>query len=277
MITAMKDQAPHTLGIDAYRLIGKRALVCGSTQGIGKACAMQFARLGATVTLAARDEAALRRVAAELPSADGQRHSYICADFNDPSAVAAKTAEEVAKDGPVHILLNNSGGPPHGAITAATQEQFLDAYKRLLICNQLLAQAVLPGMKQLGYGRVINIISTSVKEPIPGLGVSNTTRWAVAAWAKTLAGEVAQFGITVNNILPGYTATARLDELIHAKAESSKSSDEQVRSEMIARIPMGRLASPDEIAAAAAFLASRAASYVTGINLPVDGGRTGSL
>jgi 3-oxoacyl-[acyl-carrier protein] reductase len=277
MIPPMKDQAPQITGIDLYRLTGKRAIVCGSTQGIGRACAMQFARLGAAVTLAARDEAALRRVAAELPAAEGQRHSYICADFNDPPGLAAKAAREIADKGQVHILLNNSGGPPHGPIRAATPQQFVDAFQRLLICNQLLAQTVLPGMQQVGYGRIINIISLSVKEPIPGLGVSNTTRWAVAAWAKTLAGEVAPLGITVNNVLPGYTATARLEELIHAKAASSKTSDDQVRKEMISRVPMGRLGSPDEIAMAAAFLASPAASYVTGINLPVDGGRTGSL
>jgi len=263
--------------IDAYRLVGLRAIVCGSTQGIGRACAMQFAGLGAAVTLFARDEAALVRAITELPADEGQQHAYLCADFNNPAAVAEKVRRHLDVSGPVHILLNNSGGPPHGSIVEARPEQFLEALNRHLVCNQLLAQAVLPGMKQLAYGRILNIISTSVKEPIPGLGVSNTTRWAVAAWAKTLAGEVAPFGVTVNNILPGYTATARLDELIQAKAQSSKVGEEQVRRDLIARIPMGRLARPEEIAAAAAFLASPAASYVTGINLTVDGGRTGSL
>lgn len=263
--------------IDSYRLVGLRAIVCGSTQGIGRACAIRFARLGAAVTLLARDEAALRHVASELPADEGQQHATVCADFNDPPAVAEKVRRHLAETGPVHILLNNSGGPPNGPITEATPQQFIDAYQRLLVCNQLLAQAVLPGMKQLGYGRIINIISTSVKEPIPGLGVSNTTRWAVAAWAKTMSGELAPHGITVNNILPGYTATARLDELIRSKAKASGSTEEQVRREIIGRIPMGRLAAPEEIAAGAAFLASPAASYVTGINLTVDGGRTGSM
>ena len=262
---------------DIFDLTGKRALVCGSTQGIGRACALQFARLGAEVTLIARDEAALAKVRRELDISAGQMHRFICADFSDPDGLAEKVARHLEETGPVHILLNNTGGPPHGPIVEAKPEDFLQAFSRHVVCNQLLVQAVLPGMKQESYGRIINIISLSVKEPIPGLGVSNTTRWAVAAWAKTTAGEVARFGITVNNLLPGYTATARLEELIGAKAKAGNQSEEAVRQEMIARVPMGRLGSPEEIAAAAAFLASPAASYVTGINLPVDGGRTASL
>lgn len=263
--------------IRLYGLAGKRALVCGSTQGIGRACAMAFASLGAEVTLMARDESALTRVRDELAAEEGQRHSTLRADFNDPTSVAESARRRIAESGPFHILLNNSGGPPHGPITEARPDDFLAAMNRLLICNQLLVQALLPGMKQLGYGRIINVISTSVKEPIPGLGVSNTTRWAVAAWAKTLSGEVARSGVTVNNILPGYTDTARLGELISAKSKAGGVSEDAVKAEMVARIPMGRLGKPEEIAAAAAFLASPAASYVTGINVPVDGGRTASL
>lgn len=263
--------------IGMYGLAGRRAIACGSTQGIGRACAMQFARLGAEVTLVARDEAALRRVRDELPAGEGQQHRFLCADFNEPDALAEKVRAYLAETGPVQILLNNSGGPPSGPILEAKTADFVSAFARHVICNQLLVQAVLPGMKESGYGRIMNIISTSVKEPIPGLGVSNTTRWAVAAWAKTLAGEVAKYGITVNNILPGYTDTARLAELIGAKAQRGGISEDAVRQEMIGKIPMGRLGTPEEIAAAAGFLAAPAASYVTGINLPVDGGRTGSL
>lgn len=262
---------------EIFSLTGKRAIACGSTQGIGRACALQFARLGAEVTLIARDETALAKVLRELDISAGQSHRFICADFSDPDALADKVARHLQETGPAHILLNNSGGPPHGPIIEAKSADFLQAFSRHVICNQLLVQAVLSGMKQESYGRIINIISLSVKEPIPGLGVSNTTRWAVAAWAKTTAGEVARFGITVNNLLPGYTATARLEELIRAKANSADQSEDAVRQEMIARVPMGRLGSPDEIAAAAGFLASPAASYITGINLPVDGGRTASL
>lgn len=260
-----------------YGLAGKRAIACGSTQGIGRACAMQFARLGAEVTLIARDEGSLERVRKELPTGEGQQHKYVCVDFDDAEALREKVGRWLADSGPVHILLNNSGGPPHGPITEAKPEEFAKAFARHVLCNQILVQAVLPGMKAETYGRIINIISTSVKEPIPGLGVSNTTRWAVAAWAKTTAGELAKFGITVNNILPGYTDTARLGELIKAKAKAGGTSEEAVKAEIVGRIPMGRLAGAEEIAAAAGFLASAAASYVTGINLPVDGGRTGSM
>lgn len=260
-----------------YGLTGRRAIVCGSTQGIGKACAMQLARLGAEVTLVARDEGALERVRKELPTGEGQQHRYVCADFDDADALRERVTRFLADAGAVHVLVNNSGGPPHGPITEAKPEEFAKAFARHVLCNQILVQAVLPGMKAEQYGRIINIISTSVKEPIPGLGVSNTTRWAVAAWAKTTSGELAKFGITVNNILPGYTDTARLAELIKSKAKASGSNEDAVKAEIVGRIPMGRLASADEIAAAAGFLASPAASYVTGINLPVDGGRTGSL
>lgn len=260
-----------------YSLSGRRAIACGSTQGIGRACAMRFARLGAEVTLVARDEAALARVRDELPDDDGQSHRFVTADFTDPDALQERIEAHLHETGPVHVLLNNTGGPPHGPIILADPRAFLDAIRMHVVCNQILVQAVLPGMKAAGGGRIINIISTSVKEPIPGLGVSNTTRWAVAAWAKTTAGELAPFGITVNNLLPGYTDTARLGSLIAAKASASGKSEEQVRADMVGRIPMGRLAGPDEIAAAAGFLASPAASYITGINLPVDGGRLASL
>jgi 3-oxoacyl-[acyl-carrier protein] reductase len=263
--------------IESYRLIGKRAIACGSTQGIGLACARQFARLGAAVTLVARDEAALARCVSELSTDEGQRHDYVVADFDDPASVARRVSEHIANAGPAHILLNNSGGPPSGPVTAAAADAFTAAFGRLLLCSHLLAQTVLAGMKAEGYGRVITIISTSVKIPIAGLGVSNTIRAAVANWARTWAVEVAPFGITVNNVLPGYTATARLDELINAKATSAGKSPEQVRQDMISRIPVGRLGRPEEIAAAAGFLASPAASFITGADIVVDGGRTAAM
>ena len=258
-------------------LAGKRAIACGSTRGIGRACAMRFAELGAAVTLVARDETALRRVCDSLPADHQQKHGFVVADFSEPESLKVVICGHLQEAGPVHILLNNTGGPPHGAIVETEPSAFLKAMTMHVVCNQILVQAVLPSMKQEGYGRVINIISTSVKEPIPGLGVSNTTRWAVAAWAKTTAGELARFGITVNNVLPGYTDTARLGSLISAKAEAGGLSEEQVKKAMIDRIPAGRLARPEEIAAAAGFLASPSASYITGINVPVDGGRLSSM
>lgn len=260
-----------------YSLAGKHAVVCGSSQGIGRACAIRFARLGAEVTLMARDESALKQVHGVLSTDQGQRHRCLVADFTDPQAVKETITGHISEAGTVQILVNNTGGPPHGPIVDTDPQAFIKAISMHVVCNQILLQAVLPGMREEKYGRVINIISTSVKEPIPGLGVSNTTRWAVAAWAKTTAGELAGFGITVNNVLPGFTDTARLASLFEAKAKAGGSSEEQVKKDAIAKIPARRLASPDEIAAAAGFLASPAASYITGINLPVDGGRLASM
>jgi len=265
-------------------LSGKRALVCGATQGIGRACAFEFARLGASVTLLARNEEALRRVRDEIAAAEdvqagmgAPRHEFLRADFAEPDSVRAVVARHVERTGPVEILLNNTGGPTAGPIVAADPEAFLAGFSAHLICNQILAQTLLPGMKQAGYGRIINIISTSVKQPIRGLGVSNTIRGAVASWAKTLAGELAPFGITVNNVLPGATATERLRSLIHSKARAAGISDDEIERQLKSEIPMGRFAGPEEIAAAAGFLATPAAGYITGISLPVDGGRTSCL
>lgn len=257
-------------------LRGKRALVCGSTQGIGKAAAIELALLGASVTLLARNETQLRHVAGELSRLFNQQHEYLTADFNKPDELK-KILDGYIAEKPVHILVNNTGGPPGGPITDATTEAFLSAFNNHLVCNHILAQAVIPGMRNAGYGRIINIISTSVKQPLKNLGVSNTIRAAVANWSKTLAGEVAPLGITVNNVLPGATNTIRLQSLIEAKAQKTGHPVDAVRQEMIDEVPMRRFADASEIANAVAFLASPAAAYITGINVPVDGGRTSSL
>jgi 3-oxoacyl-[acyl-carrier protein] reductase len=178
---------------------------------------------------------------------------------------------------PIHILINNTGGPPAGQISAATSSEFLFAYNLHLINNHNIAIAVLPGMQAGGFGRIINIISTSVKIPLPNLGVSNTTRAAVGAWSKTLAAEVAKHGITVNNVLPGATNTARLSSIITNKATKINSSIDAVSTEMLHEIPMGRFGESHEIAAMAAFLCTPAAAYITGQSICVDGGRTGSI
>lgn len=255
----------------------KKAIVCGSTQGIGKAVAVELALLGASVTLVSRDEDKLRRVAGELDQGLGQQHDYLVVDFSQPEELNRVIQGYAAQQEAVHILVNNTGGPPGGPITEAQPEEFLRAFNMHLICDHLLVQALSPLMKKAGYGRIINIISTSVKQPLPGLGVSNTTRGAVASWAKTMAYELGPYGITVNNVLPGSTRTGRLDSLIENKAEKADSSVEEVEKEMMSEIPARRFARPEEVAAAVAFLATPAAAYINGINLPVDGGRTGCL
>lgn len=257
-------------------LKGKRAIVCGSTRGIGKAIAIELALLGADITLFARDEGRLQSALAELPSHNGQRHEYLVADFNFPENVKS-IINRYAKEKVVHILVNNTGGPPGGLAVDASPDDFLKAFSAHLLCNQILVQGVVDGMKRAGYGRVINIISTSVKVPIRGLGVSNTIRGAVANWAKTISVELAPFGITVNNVLPGATMTDRLRDLNRIKAEKTGRTIEELTEEMKKEIPAQRFARPEEVAAAAAFLASPAASYINGINVPVDGGRTGTL
>jgi len=257
-----------------YLLNNKNAVVCGASKGIGRAAAVELARLGANVTVVARSEDALRDVVASLATDAGQSHGYLVADFADRGALREKVAAHVAAVGTVHILVNNSGGPPAGTILDATEEAILAAYSNHLLCNQIMVQAVAPGMKKAGFGRIINIISTSVIAPIMGLGVSNTTRGAVANWARTLAGELAPFGITVNNVLPGYTQTQRLRSILQGKADKAGVSYDDIVKEALATIPAGRLGEPEELGAVVGFLASPAASYVTGVNLPVDGGRT---
>jgi 3-oxoacyl-[acyl-carrier protein] reductase len=258
-------------------LTGKRAVVCGSTQGIGKASAHELALLGAHVTLIARNEEKLKAVKASLPNQSGQQHDYLVADFLKPEELKHQIELYVRKN-IAHILVNNTGGPPAGPALAAGAEEFIMAFSSHLLCNHILVQALAPGMKKEKYGRIINVISTSVKIPIKGLGVSNTIRGAVASWSKTLSVELAPFGITVNNVLPGASMTGRLESILKTKrADKSGKTVEEATREMIEEIPAGRISTPEEIAAAVAFLASPAAAYINGVNIPVDGGRTGSM
>ncbi|MBL7825025.1 MAG: SDR family oxidoreductase [Saprospiraceae bacterium] len=257
-------------------LVGKNALVGGGSAGIGKAVALELAILGANVTLLARTESGLIQTLSQLDISKGQQHRYIVGDSAQIKPLI-HTIEALLQTMTFHILINNTGGPPGGQLADATSEAFLNAYHQHLLCNHLLANSLLPGMKSAGYGRIVNVISTSVKEPIEGLGVSNTTRWAVAGWAKTLATEVGRFGVTVNNVLPGFTETSRLEEIIEKRVINTGAEIGTVEASLKAQVPMNRFASPEEVAAAVAFLASPAASYITGVNLPVDGGRTKSL
>jgi 3-oxoacyl-[acyl-carrier protein] reductase len=255
-------------------LTDKNALVAGSTQGIGKATAIEVSRAGANVTLLARNEQKLQETLKVLDTSLGQKHQYLVADF-----AKFETLKEALQkfDTPIHILVNNTGGPAAGQAITAKTEEFLQAFQAHLICNQILVQHCIEAMKTAKFGRIINIISTSVKQPIRGLGVSNTIRGAVANWAKTLSVELAPFGITVNNVLPGATLTARLESLIIKTAENKSLSVEQVAEEMQKEIPAGRFAQPEEIAYGVVFLASQQAAYINGTNLVIDGGRTGCL
>ncbi|MBP6749911.1 MAG: SDR family oxidoreductase [Xanthomonadaceae bacterium] len=257
-------------------LVGKHALVCGASEGIGAATARELALLGATVTVLARRADALRAVVETLPNAQGQQHGWLAVDMRDTAALRAQV-DALAANAPVHILINNTGGPPGGPAHTADADAFETAFSQHLLANHALLQAVLPGMRAARWGRVVNVISTSVREPIPNLGVSNTVRGAVASWAKTLSRELAADGITVNNVLPGYTETARLRQIVGDRARSGGLSEETVMQAMRQTVPAARFADAAEVAAVIAFLCSPAAAYVNGTNLAVDGGRMNSL
>ena len=254
-------------------LRNKKAIVCGSTQGIGKSIAEELALQGVSITLIARNQNALEEVTSSLDVSLGQKHAFLCVDFsaNNFSEIINSLTQDY------DILINNTGGPASGPITDAQPVDFENAFKMHLLNNQILVKKVVEGMKKNSFGRIINIISTSVKAPIPGLGVSNTIRAAVANWAKTLSLELGIYGITVNNVLPGFTNTNRLNSLINKKAEVQGKSVDEVASQMKKSVPMNRFGNSNEVAHAVVFLSSIKASYINGINLPVDGGRTASL
>ena len=257
-------------------LKGKYALVCGASQGMGLAIAQQLATQGATVVVMARNEVSLQQAVDSLPTTDNQKHQYLVADFGHPDQVLSAINDFVSNN-QIHILVNNTGGPAPGLAVDAQPQDFTAAFNQHLICNQILAQAVIPGMQASGYGRILNVISTSVKQPLPNLGVSNTIRGAVASWAKTLANELGQYNITVNNVLPGATETGRLSAIFQNKAKKTGLSVDEVVAQEKSIIPMKRFGSPQEFANVVGFLASPAAAYVNGINVPIDGGRTASL
>jgi 3-oxoacyl-[acyl-carrier protein] reductase len=257
-------------------LEGKNALICGSSQGIGFAIAEELALMGANCILLARNEEKLKNAVLALDIALRQQHEYHAIDFNESDKTRV-LFKKIASVKTIHILINNSGGPAAGPVVDAKEEQFLQAFQQHLLTNHALVTAMLPGMKKEGFGRIINIISTSVKIPLKNLGVSNTIRGAVASWAKTMANELACHGITVNNVLPGATKTERLENILAGTALRKSMTLDEVAEEMEAEIPARRFAEPSEIAAVAAFLASPAAAYVNGTSIPVDGGRTGSI
>jgi 3-oxoacyl-[acyl-carrier protein] reductase len=257
-------------------LFGRHALVCGASEGIGLAAARELALLGADVTLLARREDALRAACDALPRREGQRHGFVVADASQTESLS-KTAVDLAAKRPVQMLVNNSGGPPAGPAHAADFSAYLDAFTRHLVANQVLVQALLPGMRDAKWGRIVNVISTSVREPIANLGVSNTIRGAVASWAKTLSKELGPDGITVNNVLPGYTETARVVQIVQGAMARQGKPEAEVRAELASHVPLRRFAQPAEIGAVIAFLCAPAAGYVSGQSIAVDGGRMQSI
>ncbi len=242
-------------------LEGKRALVCGGTSGIGKATAESLKDYGAQVIILSR-------------SASGE--NSISCNLEDLDSLKKLVSNEIETNGPFQILINNSGGPPSGLLIEAEPHDFEKAFLRHVLASQTLVQLLLEGMKSSNYGRIINIISTSVKEPIPGLGVSNTIRGAMASWSKTMSKELPP-SITINNVLPGFTNTERLAELKKTLSKQKGISQEEVENSWLSTVPEGRLADPSELGNVVAFLSSPAASFVRGTSIPVDGGRTGSI
>ena len=258
-------------------LCNRTALVCGSSQGLGAAVAKELALLGANIILLARTESNLNKTMSLLDISKGQSHQYIVGDTSKPKELLEKVTKFLAIGNHIDILVNNSGGPAAGPLLDTNFKDIDNAFQSHLMVSHLLTQAIVPGMKRKKFGRIINILSTSIKQPINGLGISNSVRAAVANWAKTLANEIGSFGITVNNVLPGYTNTDRLNYLFAKQAASARVSQDEILKRTIDLIPAGRLGEPDEFGAAVAFLCSPAAAYINGINLPVDGGRLGSL
>lgn len=254
-------------------LAGKHALVCGASQGIGQACARQLAEAGARVTIISRSADKLSEALQSIPRPELEHRSEAC-DLGDMEAVQS-LCQRLSQD--IDILICNSGGPKPGPLHQADVEQLAKAFQQHVLANSKLLQTALPHMKEQRWGRVINVISTSVKAPLPGLGVSNTVRGAVANWAKTLANELGPYGITVNNILPGFTETERLQQIIQGKMKQANHSQEEVKTQLLKDVPAQRFGKADELAYACVFLASDYAGYINGINLPVDGGRTASL
>lgn len=256
-------------------LEGKWALVGGASQGIGRAASIALANAGARVILMSRRTEILEQVRQSLPQPS--QHRTLALDLERLEDISSSLGRLVADVGPVHVWVNNTGGPKAGPLSEASPDEMERAFRGHVLSSQVILRTLLPGMKAAKYGRIINVLSTSVKIPIANLGVSNTIRAAMANWSKTLSQELGPFGITVNNILPGYTETPRLESLAAGAASKTSKSEDEIRAEWAAQIPLRRLADPRETGDAIAFLASPSAGYISGVNLPVDGGRTGAL
>jgi 3-oxoacyl-[acyl-carrier protein] reductase len=251
---------------------GKAALVCGSSQGLGRAIANALATEGVDLAINSRSDDKLARVQAEIVEATGARVVAIPADLTDPDGVNALVAQTEKAFGKIDVLVTNTGGPAAGSFESHSPEVWRNAIAQNFESVVNLVRGVLPGMKERRWGRIVNVTSISVKQPVEGLILSNAIRAGVTGFAKTIANEVAPFNVTVNNVLPGYTRTERLIHLAEVVAERDGVSLEGAYQSWEREIPMGRLADPHELAAVAAFLCSAQASYVTGQSIAVDGG-----
>ncbi len=258
-------------------LTGKNALVCGASRGLGRISAVELALLGANITLLARNEERLRSVASSLDVSKNQTHSVLTADLSKDISILKEKIDDLLSQKNIHLLINNTGGPSGGNLEEARFSDFQHAFHNHLLVSHALVRWLKPGMLADNYGRIINIVSTSVRQPIRGLAVSNVTRGAMASWAKTLSIELAPTGITVNNILPGSTQTERLTELLESRQQLFGMTKEESEQSLYDEIPFGRFATPEEIGAVVAFVASPAASYITGASIPVDGGKIKSI
>lgn len=252
-------------------LSGKVALVAGSSRGLGRAIAEELAAEGASLVLCARREDSLQEARTAIEQ-HGSQVVAVAADLADPAQVERVVQAGMREFGRIDILVTNAGGPPAGPFEQHTPEAWDRAVQLTLGSVLNLTRAVLPGMKERRWGRILNVTSIAVKQPVDGLILSNSVRAAVTGFARTLANEIAPWGITVNNVLPGYTRTERLDELAAANSKAKGISQEEARAAWETQIPMGRLGEPQEFAALVAFLASERASYITGTSIPVDGG-----
>lgn len=252
-------------------LSGRHALVTGASRGIGRATARCLASLGAELTISARNGGDLDALHAELREAGAPAVRSLVLDFDQRDELADRL-DALLEEHPVEVVVHNTGGPKGGKLLEAQPDAILGALSRHLLTAHLLMTRCLPGMRSAGYGRFITVTSTSVREPIPNLGVSNLTRASVASWAKTVSRELPS-GVTINNVMPGYTDTDRLGQLADAKAARTGTTAEAVFSDFVAKVPEGRLGRPEELGSVIAFLCSPAAAYVRGQSLAVDGGR----
>lgn len=262
---------PVTIDLSPHRV-----LVCGASAGIGRACAMALARAGAEITVLARSADKLDALLPELEGVGARGAHAIAVTMDDRVTLRAKVDKHLREHGPFHVLVHNTGGPKAGPLLEKSEDELLATFERHQLTAHMLVRLLLPGMKEAGYGRFINILSTSVREPIDGLGLSNTIRAGMVGWAKTIANELPP-NVTINNVLPGYTDTERLEELKKALAERSDRTEAEIETEWVSGIPEGRLGRPEEIASVVLFLASPLASYMRGSSLAVEGGRLRSL